>query len=80
MNVYHIGLLRGTGPGLWSNGHKVTTVVLQARSNKDYLSPDLWKYYGPREITKRELRAKKAGLLKWINTIEGEKFTRIIID
>ena len=43
--TYHLGLVKGTGGG-WANGHKETTVVLQARRDVDYLSPGLWVYLG----------------------------------
>lgn len=78
---YHIGLVRGSGRcECWSSGHNLTTVVVEARRDKDFLSTDLWKYMGHYETTKKWLRKHKVRMLSVINQMYGTAFTRIIID
>ena len=81
MKTYFIGLIRGTGNcKCWANGHNKSTVIIQARRNKDYLSPSLWQYYGERETTKKRLNELKLVALQAINKEHGTAFTSIIID
>jgi hypothetical protein len=67
--VYHLGLCK--------DGDRV---ILQARLNKDSLSCELWKYFGLRENTKKELRRNKVALLVAINESYNTSFERILID
>lgn len=80
--TYHLGLVQGHGNGLWRNGHRDTTLVLQARRSIDYLSCDLWKYLGPHVITKAQLRRNAANgeMLAWINHQYKSAFTHLVID
>lgn len=80
MATYHIGLLRGNGRGVWSNGHRKDTLIVQARRSIDNLSCETWRYLGMRETTKVELRRKANGILTWINQRYGEQFRHIIIE
>lgn len=78
---YHIGLVRGSGRcACWSNGHRKTTVVVEARRDKDFLSPDLWMYLGQYEVTKKWVREHKAEMLNLINRLYATTFTHIIVD
>jgi len=78
--TYHLGLIAGTGLGTWANGHRKTTVVLQARRDVDYMSPDLWMYIGRREVTKAHLERNKVAILTWVNGYYGREFTHLVID
>lgn len=78
---YHIGLVRGTGKvQCWANGHRASTVIVEMRRDRDYLSPDLWVYWGVREVTKAHVKANKTGLLDAINKQYGTEFTSLIVD
>lgn len=80
--IYHVGLIQGSGRcyPLHRNGHRTSTVVVQMRRSIDYLSPQLWRYFGQTEATKVETRAKKLALLAKINRTENTAFTHIVID
>ena len=79
MKTYHIGLLKGS-QGFWRNGHRNNTVVVQCRRNLDNLDCELWKYYGERVTTKRNIEINKIKLLAAINKEYGTAFTHIIIN
>jgi len=55
-------------------------LIMEARRDKDYLSCELWIYFGERITTKRELRQKKNAFLTWFNSIYNTSFTKIKID
>ena len=79
--TYHIGFIKGTGKvPFMGNGHRKSTVIVQARKDVDCLSPQLWKYMGERNITKVQLKRDKSRLLKAINESYGTDFDTIIID
>ena len=79
--TYYLGLVRGTGRvACWGNNHRKDTLVLDARRDKDYLSPDLWKYLGRGKATKASLRRNKAGLLAAFNKQYGTAFRCLIVD
>ena len=79
--MYHVGLIRGTGKvQCWANGHRKSTVVVQMRKDKDYLSPDLWEYIGPREVTKAHVKANRVKLLQAINEQYGTQFTHLLVE
>jgi len=82
MKTYHIGLIKGSGKcyPLHRNGHRKTTLVLQARRCIDYLSPSLWLYMGERIITKCQLRANVSQILGAVNKSEGTAYTTLIVD
>lgn len=82
MRTYHLGLIKGSGDcyPLHRNGHRASTVILQARRCIDYLSCSLWKYYGERIITKQELKSNKVGILQAINKEHNTSFISIVID
>jgi hypothetical protein len=56
------------------------TVVLQVRTNVDYLSCELWKYFGEHLNTKKELKKNKDLLLSEINKSYNQNFKHLIID
>ena len=79
--VYHVGLVRGTGPTrYWRNGHAKGTVVVELRRSVDFLSTETWQYLGERVTTKADYARRKADILQWINTRFATTFTHIIID
>lgn len=57
-----------------------TTLVLQATTNKDCLSCELWKYYGERLTTKDDLKSQKGKLLIAINEAYKTTFQHLIIE
>ena len=80
MKTYHLGLLKGIGRGLYANGHRESTVIVQARRSVDSLSPQLWKYFGEREITKAQLRRSRYVILTQVNAQYNTAFRHIVID
>ena len=64
--TYHVGFLKAG-----------RTLVIQAVRDKDCLSCETWKYYGEREITKKELKEKKGALLAAVNDLYGKRFDRV---
>ena len=68
MKKYHIGF-RKDGK----------TLVVQAVTTKDELSCEIWKYWGEREITKKELIQKKAEILACTNALYHKSFDRVMI-
>ena len=56
------------------------TVILQMRRDKDYLSCELWQYYGERITTKTHQKLYKQALLQAINKTYNKSFTHILID
>ena len=75
--TYHIGVYKGCGSHY--NGSRADTLVLQAVKCIDSLSCQTWLYFGKRTTTKKELRAKKAEILKSINRTQKTNFSRLII-
>ena len=71
LRAYHIGLLKD------AKGERLT---LQARTDKDLLDPETWKYMGERLTTKRELRASRWKILTEVNRQFQRNFTHIVID
>ena len=63
---YHVGFLR-----------QGDTLVVQMRENLDCLSPELWRYFGLREITKAAVYANRKKLLDAVNQEEQTAFTHI---
>ena len=80
MKAYHIGLIKGIPRGLYANGHKADTLIIQCRRNVDYLSPDLWRYEGQRITTKARLIAQSVALLTAINELHGTAFRYLVFD
>ena len=79
--TYHVGLLMGAGAeNYWPNGYSTNTLIVQARRDKDYLSPDLWEYLGERIITKTQLKINKWKILEETNRINKTIFTNVVID
>jgi len=79
--IYHIGLLKGTGRvACWGNNHLSTTVIIQIVRDRDYLSPDIWQYLGPRLVTKQHIKNNKVKLLESINKQYATQFEHILID
>lgn len=70
MKPNHIALLKHRRPD---------TVVMQASTNKDCLSPQAWRYLGLFPLTKTEMRILKDALLEEINTYMGRQFDRLIV-
>ena len=79
--IYYVGLVKGTGTvACWGNNHRRSTVVVEMRRDLDFLSPDLWEYIGPREVTKSHVKTHRLDLLKAINVQYNADFQNIIID
>lgn len=68
MKKYHIGFVKDG-----------KTLVIQAVETVDELSCETWKYWGEREITKKELNGKKNELLTCTNTLYRKSFERVVI-
>jgi hypothetical protein len=68
MRTYHIGFLKSND-----------TLIVQAVATKDALSCQLWKYFGERMNTKKQLRAHKMNLLNEVNKCYGTSFSKIQI-
>jgi len=68
MKKYHIGF-RKDGK----------TLVIQAVETIDELFCETWKYWGRREITKRELNEKKSELLACTNALYRKSFERVMV-
>jgi len=82
MKAYHIGFIKGSGNcyPLHYNGHRETTLVIQARRCIDNLSCTLWKYIGERITTKQELNKNKLKILAQVNQVNNTSFTHIVIE
>ena len=76
MSTYHVGLIKGC----WRNGHRESTLIIQARRNKDNLSPDLWKYLGEQIITKAQLKIARHDLKVWANGYFNTAFTHCVVE
>jgi len=68
MRTYHIGFVKAG-----------KTLIVQARRTVDELSCETWKYWGEREITKKELNQKKNELLTCTNALYRKGFERVVI-
>lgn len=77
MPIYYIGFIDNNK--LPFNYELSNTVTVQAVRNKDCLSPYIWKYFGERITTKKELKKNRAKLLQEINNSYGTNFERIVI-
>ena len=79
--TYHLALIKGSGPcyPLHRNGHRTSTLVLQAERSLDDLSPSCWQYLGEREVTKAHLRRHADEILAQVNRTEGTTFTRLLV-
>jgi hypothetical protein len=80
MNTYHLALIYGNGKGTWNNGHRKSTLVLQARRDIDCLYTDIHHYLGERYTTKENLRQNKSELLTLFNKNLDKNFKRLVID
>ncbi|MCJ7747905.1 MAG: hypothetical protein MUP27_09180 [Desulfobacterales bacterium] len=69
MKFYHIGFVKDG-----------KTLVIQARETKDELSCETWKYWGLREIAKKELNEKKRELLACTNALYHKSFERVRVE
>lgn len=80
--TYHVGLLKGSGDcfPIHQNGHRKSTLIVQARRSIDNLSPQLWRYCGERQVTKAQLRKNAPQLVAEVNKAHGTNFARAIID
>ena len=79
--VRYIGLIKGSGhTNQRGNGHRKSTVIVQAKINKDSLSSDLWQYLGARYKTRQEIANMKEDLLKAINKTYNTNFKNIIVE
>ncbi len=65
MKSYHIGLLKCG-----------KTLIVETAQDIDCLSPDIWKYYHERVITKKTLKRVRNELLEAINDEFGTNFER----
>ena len=63
MKTYHIGF-----------GKRDKTLEIEAVRNKDYLSCELYDYYGEREVTKRHLRDMRYGILRLLKQQRPEVY------
>jgi len=80
--TYYIAFLRGIPSGPCCNCHSADTVIVQARRNKDYLSPDIFEYFGEYEITKKQLRENvaKPEFLAYVNRQFKRDFQRVVVE
>lgn len=69
MKFYHISFVKDG-----------KTLVIQARETIDALSCETWKYWGRREITKRELNEKKRELLVCTNSLYRKSFKYVRVE
>jgi len=79
--MYHVGAMKGSGV---VGDHKPTTLILQFVKDKDFLSPDLWKYLGHKKFHKtksfiRDNPFEKTMLLIGFNETYATNFTSIVI-
>ena len=63
--------------GFVKSGSKV---IVQLRKSKDYLSCELWQYFGERITTKKRIYEQRKELLSEINTSYKTNFKYIQID
>jgi len=68
MKKYHIGFRK-----------EEKTLVIQATKTVDELSCETWKYWGQREITKRELNEKKHEFLACTNALYHKGLERVVV-
>jgi len=66
MRTYYIGLLK--------DGERL---IIQATASVDCLSCQLWKYYGQRMNTKKNLRKNAKELMHEVNKSYGTQFTKV---
>ena len=66
--MYHCGLRKGK---------RKTTVVLVMTKEK---MPYLWRYLGPRAITKAEAKRRKAKILAMVNEVFHTEFTTLLVE
>jgi len=74
MNIrtYHVGIRK--------DYEHPERVVVELRRNIDYLSCELWEYWGVRMCTKKYIKENKSGILNLINKMYNAHFTKITID
>lgn len=63
MKQYHIGTAK-----------QGNTLVIEARRSIDYLSCELYDYWGERVITKRQLRQNRYGILGFLKQNRPEVY------
>jgi len=68
MKIYHIGFVKDG-----------KTLVVQVAKTVDELSCETWKYWGEKEITKKELNKKKNELLSCTNALYRKNFERVVV-
>ena len=56
------------------------TLIVQMRKDKDFLSCQLWQYFGERITTKARIKEQKAALLIEVNKTYNKEFKHIKID
>jgi hypothetical protein len=81
-NILHVAYTRGNPAGPCYNGSRKTTLIVETARCVDYLSPDIWLYFGERVTTKAQLRANKAAILADANEQRPAKwppFTHVVI-
>ncbi len=81
-SVYYIAYTRGIPRGPCYNGSRQSTLIVETARSIDCLSPDIWLYHGPREVTKAQLKDRKAAILADANAKRPTKwqaFSRVVI-
>lgn len=68
MDTYYLGVI-------WSKGY----YQLQAAESVDCLSCEINAYLGARVTSKRDLRSKKASIIKLFNERFNKNFTRLTV-
>jgi len=82
MKTYHLAYTRGNPSGPCANGSRSTTLIVETARDVDFLSPDVWRYWGERKITKAQLRMNRPAILADANKLRPSRwppFTRVVI-
>ena len=53
------------------------TLVIEARRDKDFLSCEVYDYFGQREITKVQLRKNRYGFLAYLKQIKPSVYGKL---
>jgi hypothetical protein len=56
------------------------TVIVQMRHDVDDLDPDVWRYIGPRQVTKAHVMRHGLAMLLAVNADYGTSFKHLRVD
>lgn len=80
--TYYIGLIDG-GKMPCGYGQRPGLLIIQASTELDALSPDLWQYEGQRVTTKRALKVlarNPSEFLAAVKATYGREFSRVKVE